>query len=82
MNRLDVQICESYKEAPNYRENGEGFKGAKLIKAIIVKKGTEGGFDTVDLQFEDEDGTKYVAMTTGALLKTVTDLVNANAEKG
>lgn len=40
------------------------------------------GFDTVDLQFEDEDGTKYVAMTTGALLKTVTDLVNANAEKG
>ena len=74
MQTLDIQICNSVEEAPNYNTDGQGFKGAKLIKAIVVRDGTEGGHDTVDLQFETEDGQKFIAMTTGRLLKTVTNI--------
>ena len=76
-NVLDIQICDSYNEAPDYKNGtrgGEGFKGASLQKSVIVRNGTKAGNDTVDLQFIDENGNKFVAMITAVLLKTVTDL--------
>ena len=75
MNIIEIQICDSPNDAPNYNTDGKGFKGAKLIKAIVVRKGTKGGHDTIDLQFEDENGQKYIALTTAAILKTLIDVV-------
>ncbi len=76
-NVFDIQICDNADEAPDYRNGtrgGAGFKEASFNKAIIVRKGTARGNDTVDLHFTDEHGNKHVAMITAALLKTVTDL--------
>lgn len=75
MNSLSIKICDNPQEAPDYNTNGEGFKGAKIEKVLIVRQGTEGGNDTVDIQFTDQEGNKFVAMTTGRLLKSVTDLL-------
>lgn len=76
-NSIAIKICESYLEAPDYKQGlrgGAGFIGAELTDAIIVRKGMESGNDTIDLHFVDQDGKKYIAMTTARLLKTVTDL--------
>lgn len=78
MNMLSMEI-KTVDEAPNYKtgaNDGDGFKGAKLIKAVVIRKGMENGKDTVDLQFETEDGQKFVAMTTGTLLKSLASIVN------
>ena len=77
MNIIEIQICDSPNDAPNYNTDGKGFKGAKLIKAIVVRKGTQGGHDTIDLQFEDENGQKYIALTTAVLLKSITNVTDA-----
>lgn len=74
MQSLKLEIKESSYEAPNYKENGEGFVTVKLTKAIVVRKGMLNGNDTIDLQFEDDAGNKYVALITAKLLKTVTDI--------
>ena len=76
-NNIAIQICNTIEEAPNYNtgaNGGEGFKGAQIVKAIIVRKGMVSGNDTVDLQFEDLEGNKYSCMITARLLKSVTDL--------
>lgn len=74
-NTLEIIICDNPKEAPNYNEDGKGFKPVNLLKAIIVRNGTAGGNSTVDLQFENEKGERFITMLTGALLKQVTDLL-------
>ncbi len=79
-NSLKINICNSIEEAPNYNKDGKGFKAASLVKAIIVRNGTKDENDTVDLQFKDESGQKYICMTTGKILKMLTDLVNPDQE--
>lgn len=74
MNTINIDVCDSPEQAPNYNKDGKGIKGAKLIKVIVVRNGTEAGNDTVDLQFEDQDGNKYVAMVTARILKVVTGM--------
>lgn len=78
-NNIEINIKDSPAEAPNYKtgaNGGEGFKGAILEKAIIVRKGTAEGNDTIDLQFVAEDGTKFVAMVTARILKSITVMTN------
>lgn len=77
MQHLKVNVHNSVEEAPNYNEVG-GYGGAVLVSAAIVRKGTVDNKSTVDLVFEDADGNKFVAMTTGKLLKMVTDLIGEN----
>lgn len=77
-NILSMEFKASPAEAPDYNTNGEGFKAANILKAIIVKKGTVEGNDTVDLQFEDEAGQKYVAMLTGRLIKSLAAAINTH----
>lgn len=74
MQALSIKICNTVEEAPNYNTNGEGFKTAFLERGIIVRRGTVEGHDTIDLQFKDEDGNKYVALIPARLLKSLTDL--------
>jgi hypothetical protein len=71
INHINIQICNSTQEAPNYNTNGQGIKPANLDTAIIVKNGTIEGNPTVDLQFTDKDGNRYIAMITANLLKSI-----------
>lgn len=67
---LSMEIKKSPEEAPNYKQEG-GWIQANLDKAIVVHNGMESGNSTVDLQFTDEKGNKYMCMVTGRLLKMV-----------
>jgi hypothetical protein len=73
VNNLILEIKNSIEEAPDYNTNGEGFSHATLTKAIVVRRGMVSGNDTIDLQFVDEAGNKFVAMVTARILKAVTD---------
>lgn len=77
-NDLRVEIKKSIDEAPNYNTNGEGFNFATFDAAIIVRKGTEEGRDTVDLQFTDANGKKHVAMITGRIIQQIASLINVH----
>lgn len=84
MNSITVEV-KTVPEAPNYKtgvNDGAGFEGAKILKVIIIKNGTESGSDTIDIQFEDDNGQKYVAMTTGRLLKVIADLAHVSPLQG
>lgn len=70
-NHIAIKVVASPDEAPNYNTDGQGIKAASLDTAIIVKNGTEGGNATIDLQFTDDKGQRYVAMITANLLKSV-----------
>jgi len=72
-NNLSIEVFPSPAEAPNYMTE-DGWKAATLTKAIIVRNGTQGGNATIDLQFTDEQGNKYVAMITAALLRNAINL--------
>ena len=73
-NDLSVKLCDTVAEAPNYTK--PEYKGANLKTAVVVGEGTIGGAPTVDLVFEDENGQKYVAMITGALLENLSGAIH------
>lgn len=73
-NNFKVIIADTAKDAPNY---GGDFTAVKITKCVIVKKGTEMGNPTVDMQLEDANGNKFVVMTTGNLLNTLAATVEA-----
>ena len=75
-NHVIVKVCASAKDAPEYATNGEGFQFAELAGVIIIRNGTAAGNDTVDLQFKDKDGNKFVAMVSGAIIKTIGNSCN------
>lgn len=79
---LQIEIFNSPSEAPDYNKEEHSRKTAFLTKAVIVRKGTVYGHDTVDLQFEDEAGNKYVALVSGFLLKSVADVTNTGGNNG
>lgn len=68
MHQLTITMFDEPNQAPNYNEE-EGWKAAMIKKAVVVGNGTKEGKPTVDIQFEDEDGNKYVGMITGELIK-------------
>lgn len=79
-NALSIKIAEDPKEAPNYNEIG-GYKSIKIDTALIVKNGTQAGKPTVDLQLEDENGNKFVALLTGQLIISLADAVKVVGER-
>lgn len=79
-NSLVIEIANSIAEAPNYNENEKDRKPANFKKAVIVRNGTNGGNDTIDLQFEDLEGNKFVAMLTATLYNQVAMLAKGEGE--
>jgi hypothetical protein len=71
---LSVTVCEDAKDATRqgftYRE--PFYKSMAIKQVVVVQNGTESGKPAVDLILEDPaTGQKYVAMVTGALLKSI-----------
>lgn len=80
MQVLPIQIADSPKDAPNYKRM-PAFKGATITNAIVVLKGTVEGRSTVDIQFEDEGGNKFVSMITGSLVKQLASIVEGAEQR-
>ena len=73
-NALTVNVCADASDATRqgffYRE--PVYKSMQIERAVVVLNGTESGKPTVDLVMVDPaTGQKYVAMLTGALLKSI-----------
>jgi len=80
MEMLEIKIADSPDEAPIYR--APEYKGAKLNNAVIVLNGTTDGNPTVDLIFTDENGQKYMIMTTAALIETLGSAIAGAKQRG
>lgn len=73
-NELKITICKNASDATRqgffYRE--PVYKSMQIEQVVVVQHGTESGKPTVDLVLVDPaTGQKYVAMITGALLKSI-----------
>lgn len=69
MNALKIEIVDNPSLAPNYNRDELETRAATIDKCLIVGKGTVEGRPTVDFQIVAQDGSKFVAMLTGALVK-------------
>ena len=70
-----MEIVDTPNDAPNYREDPK-WTGLEVTKCVIVDKGTQEGRPTVDIQLEDKDGKKYVAMATGKIISMIASTVD------
>ena len=68
---LAVAVFEDGEAASKagYDYNTGEFTGLRIVKAVVVQRGTEEGRSTVDFILEDSNGKKYVTLITGRLLK-------------
>jgi hypothetical protein len=78
MQSLDIQITDGVADAPKY---GDDFKPIFVRRAVVVPKGTVEGNPTVDLQFTDRAGKKYVAMTTGQIIEALAKVLAAKRQE-
>ncbi len=78
-NQLNIQLSDSVAEAPTY-DNPE-YLAANLIVAHVVGRGTVANNPTVDLIFEDENGQKYIAMITGAIMQNLAGAIQGMKER-
>lgn len=74
MHNLTITMFDRPEEAPKYTTE-DGWKAVTIDKAVIVGRGMESGKPTVDFQFTDEDGNKYIGMLIGDLVKGVASAV-------
>lgn len=75
---LKFKMFDSPGEAPLYHE---GYHAAGLKEAVVVGNGTDKGLASVDLIFMDGDGKKYVAMTSGALIRSLLQCIDGVEER-
>ena len=74
MTRLRINIFQSVEEAPNYSKIDE-YRASNLIEASVIRKGTQNERSSVDLVFVDEKGRKFVAMTTGKIIRMLAQTI-------
>lgn len=71
---LKVTVCKDVQDAIDkgydYAARGD-FSGIHLKEVVIVHGGMASGLPSVDLILEDNDGNKYVAVTSAAMLKVL-----------
>lgn len=80
-NHIEIELHDDATTAPNYKNLEEVFRRADIDKAVIIKSGTVCGNSTVDIQFSDELGNKFVGMITARLLKAIVDMcITTNKE--
>lgn len=80
-NVLNIKVVDSPSDAPNYNRDTLDIRACEITTVIVVKKGTVSGKPTVDFQITAQDGSEFVAMLTGALVKQLAGVVDA-AERG
>lgn len=81
MIKIEVKTIE---ESPKYNqdENFMGWAGAKLTGAIITKDGMESGNPSLDLQFVDENGKKFIALVSGNIFRAIAIMAKDHYKDG
>jgi hypothetical protein len=82
MNALKIEIVDNPSLAPNYNRDELETRAARIDKCIIVGKGTVEGNPTVDFHIFAEDGSKFVAMLTGNLVKSLAATIEGFEQRG
>lgn len=77
-NTVSIEIKDSVEEAPKYTND---YKLLKLEKLIVVGEGAVSGNPTADLQLVDQDGNKYVVMSTGGIIETMGAAMKGKRER-
>ncbi len=76
-----IQIA-TVETAPNYNNLKMPPSPVRIDNVIVVKKGMKSGGSSIDIQCTDKTGKEYVIITTGAMLKAVSDMIErAEADK-
>lgn len=75
---ISIELNHTIESAPKYKEDHTLIMAEK---AIIVHNGTKAGKATVDIQFTDKEGKKYVMMATGAIISTLGDAIKGVESK-
>lgn len=73
-NSLNITVCKDAADAirQGFLYRDPVYRSMRIERVVIVQGGTESGKSTVDLILEDPlTGQKYVAMLTGALVKSI-----------
>lgn len=78
---LSIEIVNSPAEAPNYARDHLDVRAAEITKCIVVNKGTTSGKPTVDFQITAQDGSQFVAMLTGDLVKNLASIIQGVEER-
>ncbi len=63
---VSIKSADSVGKAPKY---GPEVVGLELEECVIVSKGTHHGLPSVDLVMKDENGKRYLVMTTGRVME-------------
>lgn len=72
---LSIEIVDSPSQAPNYQRDTPDVRTVSIDKAIVVLKGTVSGKATVDFQITAQDGSQFVAMLSGAIVKNLAAVI-------
>lgn len=69
---LNISI-KTIEESPNYRTDPkyQNYKPLKMTHAIITIDGMESGKPSLDFQFEDEQGNKYMTLLQGDIFRGI-----------
>jgi hypothetical protein len=81
-NSLNLIYAESPDQAPNYNRDTLDVRACSIHTVIVVKKGTQSGKPTVDFQMRTEDGSEFVAMLTGEIVKGIAQAVKLSEPTG
>lgn len=65
--QMSVKLT-TIEEGPKY---GEDFTVIEGKQAVIIKEGMSSGLPSIDLEFFDADGKKYIAMLTGGIFRAI-----------
>ena len=68
MNSVNIKICDTVEDAPNYKKMG-GYTSLSIGDFVIVGQGRQSGRPTIDVLLTDDEGKRYVAMITGTLVE-------------
>ena len=73
MNAITINIFENAEQAiaGGFTYHNAPYKVCQISKMVIVLNGTVDGNSTVDIILEDDNGNKFVAVTTANLLTGV-----------
>ena len=80
-NSVAIEV-KTVEEAPNYSANPTEFRVLKIKKVIVIKDGMESGNPSFDVQLEDGDGTKYLALVTGNIMRAIAIAANPFYQDG
>lgn len=75
-NSLNIKIVKSPDEAPNYKELEEKHSPLSLDEVVVVRKGTVKKKSTVDIVLIDENGNKFITMTTGKIITALAKIID------